>query len=340
MEGIFSTKTVSDTNWHHVAVTKAGSKAAFYLDGLPASDELKYEATFYFDSPAAIGSRGDGRGGTFWGMIDELAIYRRPLSATEIQTIYKANVAAIYLPEFRPFVPPASGLVNWWPGDGDVRDICGRTNGILMNGTKFAAGKVGKAFRFDGRTQCVKFPRTASLDVGEQLSIACWMKADPDNFMSNIQGLVITDFYGISISSGFDFTKYGVNFGLNTDPTKLLSSETCPTTADANEGAAVVTPGQWHHIAGTYDGCRLQLYVDGRPWGKPVKHSGRISPMTTNSFLTIGSEDGKGIPGYKARYFKGLIDEVCIYNRALTADEIEYFYKAGCAGIPVFQNIR
>src|SRR6185295_17469009 len=97
-DGVISARRVSDTNWHHVAVTKGPSKAVFYVDGVPASDEVRYETTFYFDTPVAIGSLGGGKGGTFWGMIDEPAIYERPLSAAEIQAIYKARAAAKYLP--------------------------------------------------------------------------------------------------------------------------------------------------------------------------------------------------------------------------------------------------
>jgi hypothetical protein len=93
----------------------------------------------------------------------------------------------------------------------------------------------------------------------------------------------------------------------------------------------MVTAGQWHHVAGTYDGTKLQLYIDGEPHGAPCYHSGRISTMLPQSFMTIGSEDGRTIHPevLGPRYFKGLVDEVGIYNRALPASEIKEIFQTG-----------
>ncbi len=83
---------ITDTNYHHLAVTKAGTTVVFYIDGLPYSVPA-YSTTFFFSSPAAIGARGDNLGNSFLGTIDELSFYNRALSATEIQSIYTAGSA-------------------------------------------------------------------------------------------------------------------------------------------------------------------------------------------------------------------------------------------------------
>jgi len=101
LDGIYSAPLVTDTDWHHVAVTKSGSTAVFYLDGAaqptpPYDHPVPYtfdDGTCDCSAAIAIGSRGDGRGGTFFGAIDEVAIYNRPLSDTEIQAIYSAGSA-------------------------------------------------------------------------------------------------------------------------------------------------------------------------------------------------------------------------------------------------------
>src|SRR5262249_45881068 len=92
--------------------------------------------------------------------------------------------------------------------------------------------------------------------------------------------------------------------------------------------------GQWHHVAGTYDGANLQLYIDGHPRGVPAAHAGAISPMLANSFVAIGSEDGRMIcpTCIGTRYFNGQIDEAAIYNRALSPSEILGIYLAGVNG--------
>jgi hypothetical protein len=93
VDGVFSTGVVADTNWHHVAVAKSGSTTVFYIDGASASAGLPYATSYTFDTPASIGSRGDARGGTFYGSIDEASVYNRALPAAEIQAIYRASVA-------------------------------------------------------------------------------------------------------------------------------------------------------------------------------------------------------------------------------------------------------
>jgi hypothetical protein len=101
LDGLFSVPLVTDTNWHHLAVTKSGSSAVFYVDGAAQpTPPYDHPAPYTFDdvtctcsAAIAIGSRGDARGGAFFGAIDEVAIYNRPLSATEIHAIYNAGSA-------------------------------------------------------------------------------------------------------------------------------------------------------------------------------------------------------------------------------------------------------
>jgi hypothetical protein len=83
---------ISDTNWHHVAVSKNGSAVVFYIDGT-AYNVGPYASTFVFTTPAAIGTTGDNLQTSFYGVIDELSVYNRALSPSEIQGIYNAGSA-------------------------------------------------------------------------------------------------------------------------------------------------------------------------------------------------------------------------------------------------------
>lgn len=92
---VSSTAKIKDTLWHHVAVTKQATNVNFYVDGKAAGSAV-YDATFTFTVPFAIGSLGTTVGGsnyTFWGLIDELGLYRRGLSGSEIGAIYEAQSA-------------------------------------------------------------------------------------------------------------------------------------------------------------------------------------------------------------------------------------------------------
>ena len=226
--------------------------------------------------------------------------------------------------------PTPPSIVGWWKAQVNALDSAGTNGGVLQGGVTFAAGEVGQAFSFSGAGASVNIPRAPELDVGNQVTVEFWMKADPANAMQTYQGLVTSDFYGIEIADGASLAQtMGLNFFIS-----ISSGAFFPQTADANGGGAPVSAGQWHHVAGTYDGGRLQLYVDGLPTGNPYSYSGPISPMLSNSFVTIGSEDGrKNCPNcVNARYFNGLIDEAAIYNRALSAAEIAAIYNAGSAG--------
>ncbi len=99
---------VTDTNLHHVAVTKSGSTVVFYVDGV-AEAAAAYDPGFSFTTPAAIGAEGGTLAGNFYGDIDELEIFNRALAASEIQAIYNAAQAGQCKPTGLS-VSPATGL--------------------------------------------------------------------------------------------------------------------------------------------------------------------------------------------------------------------------------------
>ena len=223
-------------------------------------------------------------------------------------------------------VAPPDGLVGWWPGNGNAQDLITGNDGLLKGGTSFEPGKVRQAFSFNGIDSSVDIPQTASLNLNNQVSIEFWMKPAEENTMDDCcQGLVGTDHYLIEISSGRD-SGIGVNFAINSDRSYTHTS-------DKNNSGFNVKPGQWSFVVGTYDGNSLRLYINGREEVQ-VNHRGNITPMPSEGFLSIGSEEGRitcpNCPG--TRNFNGLIDEVSIYDRALTSAEIQSIYAAGEAG--------
>ncbi len=239
------------------------------------------------------------------------------------------------------------GLLAFWSGDGQADDSAGQHNGVLVGGADFAPGLLGQAFNFDTPGSFVKIPKSAGLNPSSQLTIEFWMNADAANLMDNYQGLVTSDFYGVEISNGYG-GKMGVNFFVSTAANqpvprfgfdqrmsgfrpRITSVANFTHISDANGGGAPVTAGRWHHVAATYDGAQLRLFIDGQPWGNPMSHPGAISPMLPDSFVAIGSEDGRSTcpDCIGQRYFKGLISDVAIYNRALSAAEIREDYEAG-----------
>lgn len=101
---VSSSAAITDTDFHHVAVTKSGVTLTFYVDGVPTAGP-DFNQTFQFLTSVAIGARPDNNNdNSFYGKIDELAVYNRGLSGAEIQAIYDAGVAGKCATESPPYV--------------------------------------------------------------------------------------------------------------------------------------------------------------------------------------------------------------------------------------------
>ena len=267
----------------------------------------------------------------FLGLAAAIAIPNFVRARHQAQVLHAREMARVALKQ-------RAGLIAQWSAENNATDSTGRSDGMLVGNVVFSPGVTGQAFAFDGNGAYVKIPQTPALHPSSRLTIEFWMKADPDNAMQNYQGLVTSDFYYIEISNGRGGLM-GVNFGLSTaensplPPGSVTTVENFTHISDANGGGAPVTAGEWHHVAGTYDGAKLQLYIDGKPWGNPMPDTGTIRPMLPQSFISVGSEDGRTTcpECFETRYFKGLIDEVKIYNRALTSFEINQEFQSTSA---------
>ena len=148
-------------------------------------------------------------------------------------------------------MPAPSGLVDWWPGEGNANDVIGTNNGTLVGGVSYAAGEVGQAFSFDGTNGYVSIPDSPSLDsFTTNITIELWMKAGQMTANADWKGIVTkgNSSWRLQATSGprqFTFSVTGVS------PNGNLY------------GSRNVNDGQWHHVAGVYDGAHMFLYVDG-----------------------------------------------------------------------------
>ena len=201
--------------------------------------------------------------------------------------------------------PPSPGLVSAYgfnEGTGTVvTDVSGNSNnGTISNATWSASGRYGAALSFNGSTSRVDIPDSASLDLTTGMTMEAWVRPTTLSSWRTVLmkeqtgGLV----YGLYANSDTNRPSAHVYLGAETD----------------TRGTAQLAANTWTHLAATYDGSVLRIFVNG------VQASSRTlggSILTSTSALRIG---GNSIWG---EYFAGLIDEVRIYNRALTAAEIQ-----------------
>jgi hypothetical protein len=230
-------------------------------------------------------------------------------------------------------VPPPSGMVGWWPGDGNANDISGNgLNGVLMNGTSFAPGVVGQAFNFDGVSNYVQVATTDSLNPvqGQGWTVEGWIRP-----ATNIGEMPIAQKGNeMGTTDPYDYGRQYWTFG--TDESKLIF-EVGHTgyNVESMISSNGIALNQWSHVAVVVTniggpGDSYTFYINGTNAGTQIAIEGSVASITTTEPLRIGAaKDWNDIVSY---HFQGQIDELAIYNRALSASEIAAIYSAGSAG--------
>ena len=191
-------------------------------------------------------------------------------------------------------------------------------NGYLISGT-FTEGKFGKALKCnaDNKNDGVLVEDCNTLDL-DAVTIAAWIKTDRQdgqwkrildkNWKSAYNLCIGGDYQGQSWRDKTTFECAGCS----------ISSKT------------PVVDGQWHFITGSYDGKAMKLYVDGKLDVNVdvTKKTGKPVPMKHNdNVLMIGRLAALEPPPYDHAFFDGLIDELRLYNRVLSDEEVMQLYQ-------------
>ncbi len=206
------------------------------------------------------------------------------------------------------------GLVSWWSGDGNALDSRSRNNGTLENGATFAAGEVGQGFNFDGIDDQISIPHNTNQNVGSNLTIEAWI-----NPTSLIHGETILQKRSTSNTGGYVFEPTQPPGSPNGLHFVIMIGGVYKTLNPAN----VLAAGVWQHVAATYDGAFMRIYVNGIQVASQAQ-TGPIDPVSDP--IVIGRNVVSSVP------FGGEIDEVGLYNRTLSATEIQAIFNAGTAG--------
>jgi hypothetical protein len=206
-------------------------------------------------------------------------------------------------------------MVGWWPGDGSAADLIASNTGTLVGSATFATGQVGSGFKLSGGF--VSIPDSPSLRPSPHLSIDFWVRFD--NLEPALQFLVFKKNPNSADFEGYTVVKNRVG-GVDHFRFAMVHESVVLVT-----GTTAVTTGRFYHVAATYDGTRANLYLDG------VLESTVTATITP--FYQIGKPLvlGSTAEGFDGR-LQGVIDEVEIFNRALTADEVSAIHGAGSTG--------
>ncbi|MBI4119904.1 MAG: LamG domain-containing protein, partial [Parcubacteria group bacterium] len=202
-------------------------------------------------------------------------------------------------------------------------DFSGQGNtGTLTNGpTWTTSGRLGKALSFDGSNDYVNVGTPSVLSITSNLTISLWFKISSLTVANNPH-LAGKGYNGTNTAYGFGFNQLGIGPSNNTG---ALSIATYNGVANGAYTSRVFSSSDnnWTHAVAVWDGSQWRLYVNGV---QDTNTQGtQTAPYSSTAKFYIGAQDSNGS---NIRFFNGLIDEVRIYNRALSAAEVLQLYNS------------
>ena len=228
-----------------------------------------------------------------------------------------------------PCDPAPSGLVSWWPAEGNGNDIVSGNDGILENGAGFTNGEVGMAFNLNGVSQYVLVNSSnLNIGLGSGLAIEGWI--NPTS-MSNHLPIVEYE----RVLSSANPADLGVQFYTSEVTTGDVLANVVDTTGAGHliiSSSGKVSAGSWHHIALCYDKISggASIYVNGVVVVQT--NLGSFTPQTSFANLLLGARTYGGSITNPSDKFFGQMDEMSIYSRALSSNEVAAIYGAGISG--------
>ncbi|HWR20976.1 MAG TPA: LamG-like jellyroll fold domain-containing protein, partial [Verrucomicrobiae bacterium] len=220
---------------------------------------------------------------------------------------------------------PAANLVGYWPfedGWGTLAaDASGTGNpGTLLNGLAWRSGQVGGALAFDGVNDAVVVADSPSLDtLGAAFTVAAWVQGtESDDGVDDDRAILGKGDTGSAFKNTF-------TFGL--DNAKRLTLRIANGSSyNRVYGATSLQPHVWYHVVGTFDGTQLNVYVNGVRDAAPFTTT--LSGSLINSGnLVLGRQSAADCASPYNACWKGLLDEVRVYTRALSATEVQALYN-------------
>jgi hypothetical protein len=276
----------------------------------PTTGRVEYGTTTSYGSSVATGTTAGTSHSVDLTGLKAATAYQFRVVVTNASGVIATSPNTTFTTAQQPATTP--GLVSRWSfneGSGTVAaDSVNGQNGTLTNGPLWTTGKLGQAIRLDGSNDYVALP---TMDLtGSALTMSAWVMFTA--FPANSDQRILSKSSGIAEQSHYwmlSQTKQGnaqrLRFRLRT------GSSTTTLIASSGDLAA----NTWYHAVATYDGSTMKLYLNGTLVGSTAK-TGTLATSTWVSVNIGRNPDGNN-------YLSGAIDEVQIFNRALTQAEIQ-----------------
>lgn len=306
---ITAANTLSNNVWQHAAATYDGATMRIFVNGVEVASRSATGLIDATSDPLIIGRNAIFPSLAWAGLLDEVELFNRALSQSEIQSIFNAGGAG----KCRACTPPPPNVVGWYSGDSDANDLSvTHNNATLIGGATLSCGKVGpNAFLLNGSDAYAQAAAVAAQDPTTAGSLDAWVYF---NQTPSAAGHAMEIIGKGGVCTDFDLQADTDNlFRLYVQCSNRVASST------------IIQTGIWYHVAGTWDATGMRIYVNG-----VLENTNTVQNLTrgqSNQPLQIGNQ-----PTFGPRLFNGLIDEAEIFDRALSAGEIQAMANAGNAG--------
>ena len=305
------TRTINDDRWHHCVGVYDGTKGYVYIDGKLDTSGGNAGSIYPSDQTLSIGALSGGGGQQLNGLIDDVKIYNYARSPAQIAYDYNRGAP-----------------VGYWKMDEcqgtAIHDSSGNNNtGTLTNATPGTCttsadtawyngrnGKYNSSLDFDGSDDYVEISNNANFNITSEITLSAWIKT------TDAQGTVIAKNNITSPWNG-----YLLNVGQSSgDDGKICYWAGNYPTYSWKCGNSTVNDDTWHHIVVSHSGTTATYYLDGKNNGIQT-----VGSRTNNSStpLRIGRQSDD------IREFNGQIDEVQVYNYALTSLQVKNLFNQG-----------
>jgi hypothetical protein len=208
------------------------------------------------------------------------------------------------------------GLVAYYPFNGNANDSSGNGNhGIEHGGVGYVDGVIGKAGSFDGINDYIEIEHSSSLDISQSITLSTWVNFDNINTIEYGKDWVsiltkdnFTLSYGLMFSLGENKVFRFYHKGISVDTTDFLAKD-------------IISTNRWFHITVSYNGSLAKIYINNI-LVSTNNSNGLIEKNLKN--ILLGKNDGP-----YPYFLDGKLDDLRIYNRALSEEEIQQLYQ-GC----------
>lgn len=329
--GIGSSFTPVLNQWmHYVAVfDNANDISRVYLDGSLHDTATNQVGNLdQNDYSLRIGYKTySGTTGTYFnGTLDDVRIYNRALSSSEVYQLYTAGTATVNAP---PEDPLSQSLLGYWKldeGTGtNATDSSGNANTLAMTGSPaWATGNIGPYdLDFSGTAQylSVADPSSGVLDFADEtdFSISGWFNRDTftadHTIVAKKTDQTTNAGYVVWIDASTDTVNFEISDGTDT--------------YEADSTTAFTATG-WHHFVAVWDDSNgAYVYIDGGLNGSTTSSTSSIGDISNANAFRIGAESDAGVP------FDGKLDDIRIYGYALSADQVKKVYNTTSPTQPI-----